>query len=204
MTRVDAFYALSIRMVDTVLGSLYRIKCDSSIPKGPCIIHAKHQHWLDTPLLGVYAHRNMRKAYFVMRKFVFPINRIAEWYGGIPIARGRDVRNGSYTSAEHGKTNNRAMQTSVRLLKRGELLISHPEGTRAYKMMGNLKTGFASQIIHEFGKTVAHVPVGIEYENVQKQGTSIWIRAAGPVHTEKTEELERILSRALPILSNCQ
>jgi len=109
MTRVDAFYDLSIRTVDTALGSLYRIKCEGSIPKGPCIIHAKHQHWLDTPLLGIFAHRFRRRAYYVMRKFVFPINRLADWYGGIPIARGRDVRNGQYTRAEHGQTNNCAI-----------------------------------------------------------------------------------------------
>jgi hypothetical protein len=48
---------------------------------------------------------------------------------------------------------------------------------------------------------LSYVTLGIEYENVKKQGSHIWVRAGEPIYTSDRQVLREYLERELPRLS---
>jgi 1-acyl-sn-glycerol-3-phosphate acyltransferase len=85
------------------------------IPRnGPCIIACNHLSFLDPPIVGITAGREV---YFLAKIGLFNVSEwftwLIKWYNAIPI------------------TETQGLRTAIRLLKKGRPVVIFPEGTRS-------------------------------------------------------------------------
>jgi 1-acyl-sn-glycerol-3-phosphate acyltransferase len=108
---------LSWIFVFPVFKVLTGIKIKGRIPKkGAYIIACNHVSFLDPPIVGICAAREI---YFLAKTGLFEVSRFFSWlirtYNAIPISGIRGLR------------------TAIKLLKKGETVVIFPEGTRSRK-----------------------------------------------------------------------
>lgn len=108
---------LSWIWVFPLLKVLTGIKIIGTVPKkGSFIIACNHVSFLDPPIVGICAAREI---YFLAKIDLFQISKAFAWliraYNAIPIS---DVQ---------------GLMTAIKLLKRGEVVVIFPEGTRSRK-----------------------------------------------------------------------
>ncbi len=209
MTRLDYLCTISAPIAKHALKSAYHLHFEGELPKkGPYVLFAKHQTWIDQFLVGHFIHETTgRFAHYIMRKFPFPFNRVLEWYGGINVARSIDVQKGAYTRDEADKKNEKATQEAINVLRRNQPLVMFPEATRKdcyRKMKQNLKMIIPTAIINAQGEQLPRtkfIPFGIQLEETYKPGTHIWLRAGKPFYTTEPNELEQYLIQEIARLS---
>ena len=197
MNRNNLFYFTSVNIVNCFFQTFYNVRYKGKIPtRGPFVLNPQHKKMADLPLEGLLMFRYGRAGNYIMREFPWPFNLFFEAYGGIPVVRGQDRRNGKYTMEEARMRNSNAAERAIHVLQRGEPLVVHPEGTR-HKGIGKINLhpkSILSQIVNaqeEIGD-VPFIAVKIEYS-----GRNIWVRASEPLYTTKTSELEEHLKREL-------
>ena len=119
MSRTSRKYAFA----QITLGALahvffgYRCEGQENVPAdGPCLFAANHKSYLDPPLLGAGAPREIH--YFAKKElFRLPLfGPMIRGYGAIPIDRDGFDRQG--------------IEQALQVLERGEALLVFPEGTR--------------------------------------------------------------------------
>lgn len=114
-------YNLSRVMVRLFCVVLFRIRClnRSLVPaEGGALVCSNHQSYLDPLFVGLACDRRMN---FLARESLFgwtPFRWVLEWYDTIPIQR-----------EGFGLT---GMRETLRRLRRGELVVVFPEGTRTH------------------------------------------------------------------------
>jgi len=114
-----------------LLKMLTGIEIDGSLPRnGPCIVACNHVSFLDPPVVGITA---CREVYFLAKIGLFHVSKFFTWlirnYHAIPISGTQGLR------------------TSVRLLKKGNVIVIFPEGTRSregYVLPFNPGVGYLS------------------------------------------------------------
>lgn len=199
MKRLNWFFKLCKLPTSLYLNTRYTIKFEGELPKPPLVVLPKHQRHMDIPLEGIYVHNTTGIVpYFIMRPL--PCKTILEALGGIPIARGKEIRKGKY-DAEQGKAiNEQATEQAINAIKTGNPLIIHPEGTRHPDTMGNIRIkpdSILDTILREQKnyQAIAFVPLGIHYNK------EITLKAGEPFFTDDPKSLEERLMKELPKLS---
>jgi 1-acyl-sn-glycerol-3-phosphate acyltransferase len=113
------------------------------------ILLAKHQRWVDIPLLGLATPRSL---YYIAKYELFR-NALGNWFcsalGGIPLNRQRPL------------ASRRHLNHTIKLLKAGEGLVVFPEGTYFRRQMGPGQIGLVRFVLSRMKP--AFIPVGINY-----------------------------------------
>jgi len=187
-------------LVNIYFNTRYKVHHEGSLPKGPFVLLPKHQKMIDILLEGNLVYRTTGKQpYYIMRGFPFPLNEILHLYGGILVARPKDLKKGKITKEQAQAINEATTEKAISQLKKGETIVIHPEGTRHNKQMGQIRikpNSLLEKIIRaQLG--VPFVPLGIEYA-----GRDIWLRTGSPYHTTDANALEAHLTQEIPKLSN--
>ena len=198
----NPLWTLSVPFVNLFFKAFYNVEMKGDLPKsGPCVVLPKHQNLKDVPLEGLFIYsRRKNSARFIMRKFPL-INGIFRAYGGITVARPRDLRKGRYTREEADKINQETTDKVLYALKKEEVVVIHPEGTRSPDEMRKIrisKNGTLDQIVRsqELTGEVSFIPTGINYS-----GRQIHLEAGDPYFTEDPRKLEEHLQKEIPRLS---
>ncbi len=148
--------------------------------KGPALILSKHQSLLDIPLEGIMLRRAERYGNWVLKE------SLPGWLdvlGGVRYMRPDDVK--KQIRKEKGRLededkreyrkrlikemkgyNAASNEYSKWLYKQGEIIVSHPEGTRTKGEMGKMWPDFVNvtrDFSNESGVKIPIIPVGIEY-----------------------------------------
>ncbi len=139
-----------------LLKVLTGIEIYGSLPKrGACIVACNHVSFLDPPVVGITA---CREVYFLAKVGLFQVSRVFTWlikaYHAIPISGTQGLR------------------TAVKLLRKGNAVVIFPEGTRSkrgYMLPFNPGVGYLS--IHF---SIPVVPVCIS--NSDKRFISLMLR----------------------------
>ncbi|MCA9168236.1 MAG: 1-acyl-sn-glycerol-3-phosphate acyltransferase [Planctomycetales bacterium] len=129
-----ATYAFSRWAARLVGVALCRLRCEGRehLPEsGPVLVCANHQSYLDPIIVGLACDRRLN---YLARQNLFN-NRVfgwlIRWYDAIPIERDGMGLSG--------------MKETLRRLKRGEMVLIFPEGTRCSDgKLGPLKPGFCA------------------------------------------------------------
>jgi 1-acyl-sn-glycerol-3-phosphate acyltransferase len=113
------------------------------------ILLAKHQRWVDIPLLGLATPRSL---YYIAKYELFR-NALGNWFcsalGGIPLNRQRPL------------ASRRHLNDTIKLLETGEGLVIFPEGTYYRGQMGPGHIGLVRFVLSRLKP--AFIPVGINY-----------------------------------------
>jgi len=144
----------------------------SKLPlKGPYIIVINHINFLEVPLLYLQFLPRAVRAFVKIETWSHPLYKyLAKWWGGIPVNR--------------GKADSSAMREGIETLRRGNILVLAPEGTRSGT--GQLQKGFAGVVALAARSRVPIYPVahyGGErlYRNIKKfRRTKITLRVGKP------------------------
>jgi len=113
------------------------------------ILLAKHQRWVDIPLLGLATPRPL---YYIAKYELFK-NAMGRWIcstlGGIPLNRQRPLES------------RRSLNSTIELLKKNEGIVIFPEGTYYRGQMGPAQIGMVRFVISRL--KLPFIPVGIKY-----------------------------------------
>lgn len=199
MDRINCIYRMGRALTSIYFNARYNLNFEGELPKPPFVLLPKHQKHQDIILEGLFIHDRLGvPAYWIMRPL--PLRPILEAYGGIMIARAREIKKGKYVKEAGKEINQKAIQKTSEVLEKGEIVVIHPEGTRSPNKMRPIKIAKDSvidRIIKEQNGDLPFVPLGIEYE-----GKNIYLRSGEPIFTKETGELENKISTELQILSN--
>jgi len=200
MDRINCVYKMGRALTSVYFRTRYDLKFEGDLPKPPFVLLPKHQKYQDIILEGIFIHNRLKApAYWIMRPL--PLKFLLEMYGGIVIARAKEIKKGKYDKEEGKQINQKAIQKTLDELKKGEIIVIHPEGTRSPNKMRSIRIAKDSVIDYvikeENGELLPFVPLGIQYD-----GKNITLRAGQPIFTKETGELEEKISKELAILSN--
>jgi 1-acyl-sn-glycerol-3-phosphate acyltransferase len=113
------------------------------------ILLAKHQRWVDIPLLGLATPRPL---YYIAKYELFK-NPVSDWFcrtlGGIPLNRQRPLES------------RRSLNATIQLLETGEGVVIFPEGTYYPRQMGPGQLGMVRFVLSRL--KLPFIPVGINY-----------------------------------------
>lgn len=144
-----AWYALSRRVCQVVGVALYQVRYSGqeNIPaEGGVLVVANHQSHFDPPLVGMGCMRRMN---YLARESLFaipPLRWVIQSFDAIPIKRDGLGLEG--------------IKETLRRLKRGEMVLMFPEGTRTRDgQIGPFRPGFTTLALRS-GACI--LPVGIE------------------------------------------
>src|SRR5574342_790208 len=130
MTRLDFLCDITEPLVQKALALEYTVHYEGTLPPGPAIIFAKHQHDFDQFFIGTMLRRQQQAyATYPMREFKFPLNYLFRPYGGQLVVRSQDVACGKYTKEEADAINDRTTAYVLSRLRLGEHVVIFPEGT---------------------------------------------------------------------------
>ncbi|HLC96829.1 MAG TPA: lysophospholipid acyltransferase family protein [Candidatus Nanoarchaeia archaeon] len=139
---------MSFEITRHIVGLLikpWRGKCSGleNIPKGGAVLCANHASYLDHFIIGLNLLKKERAARFLAKKEHFEGFIQTQWHkylNAIPLDR--------------KKGGKRALQIAVKALKKGDLIMIYPEGTRTTTgKMNKAKTGVVRLAL------AAHVPI---------------------------------------------
>lgn len=200
MDRINCVYKIGRALTSIYFDARYTLHFEGELPKPPFVLLPKHQKHQDIILEGLFIYDRLKvPAYWVMRPL--PFRTLLEIYGGIVIARAKEIKKGKYDKEKGKEINQKAMQKVGDVLKKNEIVVIHPEGTRSPNKMRPIKIAKDSVIDYiikqQNGELLPFVPLGIQYE-----GKNTTLRAGQPIYTNEAGELEEKLSKELAILSN--
>ncbi len=113
------------------------------------ILLAKHQRWVDIPLLSIATPRPL---YYIAKYELFK-NALSSWFcsalGGIPLNRQRPIES------------RRSLNAIIELLEKGEGVVIFPEGTYYRGKMGPGQIGMVRFVLSRL--KLPCIPVGINY-----------------------------------------
>jgi 1-acyl-sn-glycerol-3-phosphate acyltransferase len=143
------WYALARRVCQVFAVGLYRVRYsgrENIPPEGGVLVVANHQSHFDPPLVGMGCMREMnylaRESLFAIR----PLRWVMNCFDAIPIKRDGLGLEG--------------IKETLRRLKRGEMVLMFPEGTRTWDgQVGPFRPGFTTLALRS---DACILPVGIE------------------------------------------
>ena len=146
------------------------------------ILLAKHQRWVDIPLLGIATPRPL---YYIAKYELFE-NALGSWVcsalGGIPLNRKRPLES------------RRSLNATIELLEKGAAVVIFPEGTYYRDQMGSGQIGMVRFVLSRL--KLPFIPVGINYT------TSSWrvlvrIHFGNALHSEPALPLDKFFSHLM-------
>jgi len=168
----------------------WQIEGLENVPKsGGAIIAPNHINFFDPTLVGSALRRPV---YFMAKKELFDT----------PIL-GRIVRQTHAFSIKRGLQDMSAMRKAFSILKRGDLLLVFPEGTRSRNgRMGAAKAGAGMLACNA---QVPLIPVKLENTNLMLKFKRVKVKFDKPVYPPKTfvkDDYMRLSQKVLDIISN--
>jgi len=194
----------------TIINSYHKIDYSGieNIPtKGPALMLPKHQSYKDIELEGLMLKKAGRYGLWYMRSIPIPF---LEYIGGFGnTIRAKDIRKISREKREDITRKARLVQGYInsyqeQLYSIGEIVVMHPEGTRNPGKMGDVPHYIfkaAKTAKKKYRIDVPIIPVGIEYENIWKKGSKVWIRAGSQINID-TPDIEETVKKEIKRLSN--
>jgi 1-acyl-sn-glycerol-3-phosphate acyltransferase len=202
LRRIDAV-AQSVRWLGARAFLYHRISMEGAdyLPrKGTALILPKHRAYRDIILEGVQLYRATRRlATYVMKAGLYSL---LEAPGGIKIIRPKDVRRIKDRDArrsliqEAREKNQQTLDYLDWLYRRGELVISHPEGMRFQDAMGNLQKQIVEHAMHVeqvHGLRIPIIPIGLEYESFSRPLSRIFFRVGAPLYSDEYSDLSGLM-----------
>ncbi|MCY4605566.1 MAG: hypothetical protein OXE49_15160, partial [Gemmatimonadetes bacterium] len=93
------------------------------------------------------------------------------------------------------------------LYQYGELVVSHPEGTRCRDGLGPLQKGGGEHLVQaeeRLGVRVPLIPIGLEYDSYARPGARVYFRVDEPLYADSFTNINELmdhLGKRLRILS---
>lgn len=181
--------------------------------QGPALILPKHRAYRDILVEGVVLGRSVdRFATYVMKVGLWGL---LEWLGGVKVVRPKDIRRLKDHQARRDQLrrarqlNQETLDYLAWLYARGELVLSHPEGTRCPQGMGPLQKEIIdhlAQVEQERGLRVPLIPIGLEYESFSRPLGRIYVRIGAPLYLDQFADCQALmeaLGRRICELSGC-
>ena len=168
---------------------------------GTALILPKHRAYRDIVVEGVLLHRlTSRHASYVMKVGLYGI---LEVLGGVKIVRPRDIRRIEDRDVRRQRIewardrNQHTLDYLAWLYTTGELVVSHPEGTRCADNMGVLQKQVIEHMIsveREGGLRVPMIPVGLEYENIMAPRSAVFFRVGAPIYSDEFADVGELMA----------
>jgi glycerol-3-phosphate dehydrogenase (NAD(P)+) len=155
--------------------------------KGPVILAANHRSFFDPFVIGTMTRRPI---YYVAKKELFGYNRLLAWLlnalGAFPVDRGAGDRD--------------TIDTAEIILRRGEIVLMFPEGTRTRPgALGKPKRG-VGRLALETGAPVVPIAI-IGTEDIRRgwriRPRKVRLRAGPPLRFPKVEDASPALAGAV-------
>ena len=179
--------------------------------EGPALLLPKHRAYRDILVEGVVLYRITRRyATYVMKVGLYGI---LELPGGVKIVRPKDIRRLKDREARKARIrwarekNQYTLDYLAWLYGQGEMVISHPEGTRYQDDMGAIQREIIDhllQVEQEFDLRVPLIPLGLEYESYRKPLSRVYCRVGEPLFSDQfagQDELTSKIAEHICILS---
>lgn len=158
---------------------------------GPIIFAANHPNSMMDPLLVGYACKH--RLHFLAKSTLFN-RRLNKWFlshlGLIPVYRRLD-------NPDKMQKNQEMFQACYDLLSEKKCILIFPEGISiAERMLHKIKTGAAriglgAEDHHDFQLNIAIIPVGINYSDVVRFRSDVYVRYGKPIAVRDYEDLYR-------------
>jgi 1-acyl-sn-glycerol-3-phosphate acyltransferase len=154
---------------------------------GPVILAANHRSFFDPFVIGTMTRRPV---YYVAKKELFTYSRILSWVlnalGAFPVDRG------------HGDQD--TIETAIQILKRGDIVLMFPEGTRTRPgSLGKPKRG-VGRLALETGAPVVPIAI-IGTEDIRRgwriRPRKVRVRAGRALHFPKIDNASPALAGAV-------
>lgn len=155
-----------------------------SVKDKPFVILPEHERWWDIPIHDmILKELTGRYGYYLMKaplpKGVLGIG------GGIQIARKIDIKKGKITYEEAKLRNEYVFEKILPyLLQKGEIIVDYIGGTRNKLRQKSVINRTALEKIHDVQKInkkpTIYVPIGTQYENMQKPRSKVILRVGQP------------------------
>ena len=165
----------------------YQIQGIEKIPSGPVIFVSNHQNAFMDALVITCASR--RNPYFLSRASIFKkkwASAVLRMIRLIPIYRIRD----GFSSV---KKNEEVFDKCISLLSYGKCILVFPEGNHHDRFYlrpfqkGAARIAFESEAKYRFNLGLKLVPVGIQYEDYDKIGSSVLVSFGDPLFMKDYE-----------------
>jgi 1-acyl-sn-glycerol-3-phosphate acyltransferase len=164
---------------------------------GPALVCSNHQSVLDPILVGLACDRRMN---YLARRTLFrfaPFRWLIQWYDAIPIEReGMGLA---------------GIKETLRRLRRGELVLIFPEGTRSPDgRLGPLKPGFCTLARRANAPLLPVAITGADRvwprDRRWPQPAPVWVQFGPPILPEEWRELtdEQLVQRLESAIRQCQ
>jgi len=167
----------------------YDVRYRGHLPRtGPCLVLPKHQQSLDILLEAALMYRTGRVGHFIMRGYPQPVQQFLNYCNGVPVVRGKEIRQGKYTREQAHAINEQATAYVINVLANNGVVVVYPEGTRALGEMLPIRIRSKSTIDKilvaqkDIGP-VACVSVGTHYN-----GRKITVRCGEPFYTTDSKK----------------
>ena len=178
------------------------IEGGENLPRsGTALILPKHRAYRDILVEGVLLHRfTSRHASYVMKVGVYGI---LEVLGGVKIVRPRDIRRIEDREVRRQRIewardrNQHTLDYLAWLYNTGELVVSHPEGTRCADGMGALQKQLIEHMLsveRERGLRIPMIPVGLEYENLRAPRSAVYFRVGAPLYSDEFADVGELMA----------
>lgn len=183
--------AIAIYAVKTFFNRVI-VKNRRYIPKsGPIIFAANHPNSMMDPLLVGYACKH--RLHFLAKSTLFS-RRLNKWFlshlGLIPVYRRQD-------NPDEVQKNEEMFQACYDLLADKKCILIFPEGISiAERVLHKIKTGAAriglgAEERHDFNLNSTIIPVGINYSDVVRFRSDVYVRFGKPISVNDYETLYR-------------
>jgi hypothetical protein len=129
-----------------------------------------------------------RTANYIMKD---GLPKCLEYLGGMPITRNKDIKKNSREELKDALNKKNAIySTAFNLVEKGEIFVTHVQGTRNYKKdviitKGNIKNLVKEQ--KDRSLEVIYCPLEIEYEDKAKHHSTIIVSAKEPINIKPNE-----------------
>ena len=215
LRRKDGF-ACAVRLLGKGLLRYHRLTVEGGghLPRGgPALILPKHRAYRDILVEGVLLYKLTRRyANYVMKAGLY---KLLELSGGIRIVRPKDLRrlkNREERKAEilRAREHNQVSLDYLSwLYRKGEMVVSHPEGMRYLDTMGHLQKEIVEhmlQVERHHGLRIPIIPIGLEYESYKRPLSRIHFRVGEPFFSDQVGDVKNVMDLVedrLRFLSRC-
>ncbi len=213
MRRKESF-ACAVRLLSKGALIYHRliVEGEEHLPRqGPALLLPKHRAYRDIPVEGVLLYKITRRyANYVMK---VGLHKLLELSGGIKIVRPKDLRRLKNREKRKAQIrwarehNQGALDYLAWLYRRGELVVSHPEGMRCQDTIGHLQKEIVEHMLdveHRHGLRIPIIPIGFEYESYKKPLSRVYFRIGEPFFSDHVGDVNKVtdlVEKRLRVLS---
>lgn len=215
MRRKDGF-ACAVRLLSKGALRYHRLTVEGGehLPRrGAALVLPKHRAYRDIMVEGVLLYKLTRRyANYVMKVGLY---RLLELSGGIRIVRPKDLRRLKNRAERRAQIlrarehNQVSLDYLSWLYRKGEMVVSHPEGMRCQDSLGHLQKEIVEhmlQVEQHHGLRIPIIPIGLEYESYRRPLSRIYFRVGEPFFSDQVGDVKKVMDLVedrLRVLSRC-